>query len=221
MITPFRPLSILIHPLPALKPLPACPKTELQAVWTVKNWLVCLATVLLALGFAFQMVYASIPATVSINPKSALLAPSLQTVIAPEQIHDTAMPADFHRRALNALLVPLMDDDEPPRWTDNWMNFECRPNTTVTVDGKPFVARKRIPPVAFTVRWNMDGCTPLGREAMELSGGVELLVFHEDDGLSAIVTPTRFRVDSYLGQATLQGPFTAQMSLAKSATTRP
>lgn len=214
-------MSVLIHPEPALKPPPAWPETAPPAVWSVKHWLVCLATVLLAMGFAFVMVYPTILATISTIPKSALPAPPPHTVRAPEQMTDTALPADFHRRALNALLVPLMDDDEPPRWTDTWMNFECGPATQVMVNGKPLIARKRIPPVAFSVRWDMDGCTPLGQEAMELSGRVELLVFHEDEGLSAIVTPTRFRVDSYLGQTTLQGPFTAQMSLDKSSTTRP
>ncbi len=212
---------MLIHLEPALKSPPAWAETAQPPVWSVKHWLGCLATVVAALGLAFMMVYPTILGSTSNIPKSARIASPPDAVRAYEHMPDTALPADFLRLALNAFLVPLMDEDEPPRWTDNWMNFECGPATKVMVDGKPLIARKRIPPVAFSVHWDMDGCTPLGQAAMELSGGVDLLVFHEDEGLSAIVTPTRFRVDSYLGQASLQGPFTAEMSLDKSATTRP
>lgn len=200
---------------------PALPDTAPSADGSFKLWLGWLATVILALGFAVVMVYPKALTTLTPISKLASLAPPSHAVAAQEAMADAALPADFHRRALNALLVPLMDDDEPPRWTDTWMNFECGPATTVTVDGKPFIARKRIPPVAFTVRWDMDGCTPLGQESMELFGSVDLLVFHEDDGLSAIVMPTRLKVASHLGETQLHGSFTAQMSLDKSATTRP
>ncbi len=204
-----------------MKSPPALPDSAQSPDGSLKVWLGSLAAVVSFLGIAVVMGYPNIQATISPNPKLALWPPQPHTVIAQEAMADSAMPADFHRRVLNALLVPLMDDDEPPRWTDTWMNFECGPATTVMVDGKALIARKRIPPVAFSVRWNMDGCTPLGQAAMELSGSVDLLVFHEDEGMSAIVTPTRFRIDSYLGQASLHGPFTARMSLDKSATTRP
>ena len=134
---------------------------------------------------------------------------------------DAPMPVDLYRLAINALLVPLLDDDEPPRWTDAAIDFNCGPKTSVTVDGEPLVARKPIPATAFTVRWNIDGCAPVGAASVELSGRVELLVFHEDEGLSAIVIPDRLRVDSHMGRVWLRGPFAADMSFARSATTPP
>ncbi len=87
----------------------------------------------------------------------------------------------------------------------------CGPATHVEIDGKPLVPGARIPATAFTVRWNMDWCTPL--EAVELSGIVELLVFHEDTGLSAVVSADRLTVSSAKGTSRLSAPFAASMSL--------
>ena len=126
---------------------------------------------------------------------------------------DAPMPINLYRFALNALLVPLMDDAVPPQWTEVAMDFNCGPGTSVTVDGAPLVAGKLIPAKAFTVRWDMDHCTPMGPESVALSGRVELVVFHEDVGLSAMVMPDRLRVDSPMGSAWLQGPFAAETSL--------
>ena len=130
---------------------------------------------------------------------------------------DAPMPIDLYRFALNALLVPLMDDAVPPRWNEAAMDFNCGPGTSVTVDGAPLVAGKLIPAKAFTVRWDMDHCTPMGPESVALSGRVELVVFREDAGLSAMVMPDRLRVDSHLGSAWLHGPFSAETSLATAA----
>ncbi len=130
---------------------------------------------------------------------------------------DAPMPIDLYRFALNALLVPLMDDAEPPRWTEAVIDFNCGPGTSVTVDGAPLVAGKLIPAKAFTVRWDMDHCAPMGPESVALSGRVELVVFHEDAGLSAMVMPDRLRVDSHMGRAWLRGPFSTETSLATAA----
>lgn len=130
-------------------------------------------------------------------------------------VADAPMPINLYRFALNALLVPLMDDTEPPRWTDAAIDFHCGPGTSVTVDGAPLVAGKLIPAKAFTVRWDMDHCTPMGPESVALSGRVELVVSHVAGGLSAMVMPDRLRVDSHLGSAWLQGPFAAETSLVR------
>lgn len=130
---------------------------------------------------------------------------------------DARMPIDLYRFALNALLVPLMDDAEPPRWTKAGIDFSCGPGTNVTVDGAPLAAGTLIPAKAFTVRWDMDHCAPMGPESVMLSGRVELVVFHEDTGLSAMVMPDRLRVDSHMGSAWLQGPFAAETSLVTAA----
>ena len=130
---------------------------------------------------------------------------------------DAPMPIDLYRFALNALLVPLMDDAVPPRWTEVAMDFNCGSGTSVTVDAAPLVAGQLIPAKTFTVRWDMDHCTPMGPESVALSGRVELVVSHVAGGLSAMVTPDRLRVDSHLGSAWLQGPFAAETSLVRAA----
>lgn len=127
---------------------------------------------------------------------------------------DAPITRDFSRFALNALLVPLLDDDEPPRWTDVALSFFCGPATRVEVDGKPLVPGTRIPATAFTVRWHMDQCFPMDYSAVELSGTVELLVFHDDTGLSAVVSADRLRVSSAKGASRLSAPFAASMSFA-------
>ena len=132
-------------------------------------------------------------------------------------VPDAPMPIDLYRFALNALLVPLIDDAVPPRWTDVAIDFNCGPGTSVTVDAAPLVAGRLIPSKAFTVRWDMDHCTPLGPELVALSGRVELVVSHVDSGLSAMVFPDRLRVDSHMGRAWLHGPFSAVTSLATAA----
>jgi hypothetical protein len=118
---------------------------------------------------------------------------------------------DFSRFALNALLVTLIDDDEPPRWSDVALNHICGPATHVEVDGLPLVHGSRLPAGAFIVRWSMDQCTAL--EAFELQGRVELLVFHEDTGLSAVVTPDELIVSSTMGSSRMRAPFASSMSL--------
>jgi hypothetical protein len=115
--------------------------------------------------------------------------------------------------ALNALLVPLLDDAVPPRWTEVALHHLCGPGTRVEVNGQPLVPAAPIPATAFTVRWHIDSCWPLGSRDIELSGSVELLVFHEDNGLSALVSAQRLRVSGVRGSAGVGLPFTATMSL--------
>jgi hypothetical protein len=117
----------------------------------------------------------------------------------------------FSKFALNALLVPLIDDQEPPAWTDVGMRFFCGPSTSVEVDGRPLVPGGSLPATAFTVRWHIDYCWPL--DAFELSGDVELLIFHEDNGLSATVNAQRLKVSTWKGSSFVATPFAASMLL--------
>ena len=126
---------------------------------------------------------------------------------------DAPLPIDLYRFALNAFLVPLFDDAAPPRWTSAAVEFACGPGTTVVVDGAPMVAGQPIPDKAFTVRWMMDRCSPMGKESVELSGGVELVVHRKGAGLSAVVKPDQLRIDSHMGRAWLRGPFTAETEI--------
>jgi hypothetical protein len=93
------------------------------------------------------------------------------------------------------------------------MDFECESGTSVMIDGAPMVPGRPIPSKTFTVRWSMDHCAPMGREALQLTGGVELIVSHQDRDFHAIVTPDRLRVDSHMGRAWLRGPFSADTQI--------
>jgi hypothetical protein len=138
-----------------------------------------------------------------------------QPVLPPQAVAaravDDAITRDFSRFALNALLATLLDDDEPPRWSDVALSHFCGPAAHVEVNGMPLAHGSRIPTTSFTVRWSMDQCTPL--EGIELNGTVELLVFHEDSGLSAIVNPDRLIVSSAKGTSRMDAPFAASLSL--------
>ncbi|MEP7056805.1 MAG: hypothetical protein ABI809_03410 [Caldimonas sp.] len=129
--------------------------------------------------------------------------------------------AEFKGFLLNALLIPLLDDDTPPRWVDPWfvttssIALDCA-GARVSVDGKPLVAGARVPPTAFTLRWEMDRCSALN-EAVWLSGAVELLVFHDGDSYSASVRPEMLRVVSGVGDEILSVPFSASTSLVAPA----
>jgi hypothetical protein len=124
---------------------------------------------------------------------------------------DDPITGQFSRFALNALLVPLIDDHEPPIWTDVGMRFFCGPATSVEVNGRPLVPGASMPATAFTVRWHIDQCRPLARASFELSGDVEVLVFHEDDGLSAVVNAQRLKVSTSKGSSHVGTPFAASM----------
>lgn len=127
--------------------------------------------------------------------------------VMPNSPHDV----DLHRFALNALLVPLFDDAVPPNWSPLALEH-CGGDARVMVDGKPMVSGMPIPAAAFTVRWVMDHCTPFGLDSVALSGPAELLVFHEDTGLSAVVSPAGLRIDNWPGGTTLHGPFASELS---------
>lgn len=66
---------------------------------------------------------------------------------------------------------------------------------------------------ACTVRWYTDQCWPLDYSAFELSGVVDLVVHHEDTGLSSIVSAQRLRIATTKGSGSLAAPFAAAMAL--------
>ena len=182
-------------------------------------WLCSVAALALLLGLAVAMTDSK---NLSNTPRVAKLAviashTPVAMAVADDVMPGAPMPVDLYRFALNALLVPLIDDAVPPRWTDLGVDYFCDPGTTVMIDGEPMVPGKLVPAKAFTVRWNISRCAPMGPESVALSGRVELVVFHEDAGLSAMVMPDRLRVDSHLGRAWLRGPFAAETSLVTAA----
>lgn len=137
---------------------------------------------------------------------------------------DDGAPNDvqaFERHALNALLAPLLDDDEPPRWVAPHADFGCGDTATVTVDGGPLVPGTPVPRGSFQMRWRMNGCRPLGRDGPELSGIVDLSVYRADEALGAWVSPhaVHFLHDGH--RHVLDTPFAARLLLHAPAAGRP
>jgi hypothetical protein len=150
---------------------------------------------------------------------SSSKAPTAIASVEPQdqvaELRKAEIPAELIRFALNALLVPLLDDAVPPHWTGTVLEHTCGPGTRVLIDGKPLQPHSPMPARSFSVHWTMDRCLPFGFDSVELSGSVELLVFHEDGGLSAVVMPHRLQIHNGKGgNWFLERPFSAAMSLA-------
>ena len=137
---------------------------------------------------------------------------------AAAQARADALSGEFKHFALNALLISLLDDDSPPRWSDpGFLNasslvLNCV-SSRVEVDGRPLIPGAPLPSKAFRLAWDMAHCT-LFNGPVSLSGRIELVVYHDDDHYSAIVQPMHVLVQSDLGEtATLDQPFTASTPL--------
>lgn len=108
------------------------------------------------------------------------------TSVAPVQ--DPSLQRQFERHALNALLVPLLDDESDTQsWADPSLSMPCGPATTIKVDGRALEPGTPQPRRAFVLTWTLDRCEPFGIEGPVMSGHAELDVFRDDEGLSAIV----------------------------------
>lgn len=152
---------------------------------------------------------------------SRLDAPDSALQPLPARVARDTLATDLVSRfALNALLATLIDDATPPRWTDVAIHHFCGPATRVEIDGKPLVAGGRVPATAFTVRWSMDECWPFDFATVTLSGIVDLLVFHEENGLSAVVSADRMTISGVTGAGQLRVPFPASLSLASGVDTQ-
>lgn len=112
-------------------------------------WLSCIAVEAFVLVLALATFYPKNQP--SPDSKLALIAPSRLNAIGRDAMPDARLPVDLYHLAINALWVPLLDDEEPPRWTDAMIDFGCDPGTSVMVDGEPMVAGKLIPATTFTV----------------------------------------------------------------------
>jgi hypothetical protein len=122
-------------------------------------------------------------------PQASATSPSIDF----ERTDDLAV--DIRRFALNALLVPVLDDEaDPPRWGDPSLAVPCQAGTRVRVDGSALQPRAEANGRAFTLDWTLDQCLPFGDGGPELSGDAELVVFRDDDGVSAIVRLSALQV---------------------------
>lgn len=119
----------------------------------------------------------------------------------------------FMKFALNTFLVPLLDDDAPPRWADPTLSYDCE-SLDVQVDDAPLDVGAPVHDGAFTVRWHMERCTPFDGTVV-LSGDIVLKVEPLGGGYRVDLQPAQFHVVSAQGHEVLTQPFTARMSLGR------
>ena len=124
----------------------------------------------------------------------------------------TSARFDPQRFILNGLLVPAVDTDRMPlRWIDPRPAIQCRPGTSVRVNGVPLVPGDFVPNAPFELEWHADGCRPFGAAGPRFDGDVKLTVFREDWGFSAVVTPRGLRIMTPWHPLTVAHPGAATM----------
>lgn len=109
---------------------------------------------------------------------------------------DEVQALRLQRHALNAFLVPVIDDTETPRWTKNIAAMHCAPASRLFIDGKPMKPGAAVPTRPFTMSWSMVDCHPLDRTET-FNGNVKLTVFPSNEGYTAIVSPSALKVVTY------------------------
>ena len=148
-----------------------------------------------------------------------IAAPALPASPAADPPESVPM-AEFKAFALNALLIPLLDDGASPRWVDPFVTtalslaIACD-GARVSVDGLPLVPSAPVPARAFTLRWSMDHCAILNGSTA-LTGDVELLVFHDGDRYTASVQPIGLHVRSNAGDEVVSRRFSTSTPLTPS-----
>lgn len=95
--------------------------------------------------------------------------------------------AALGRFVVNALVLPLLDDAEPPRFTEVALQLMCADAADVRVNGRGLTEGMEMPAAAFVVQWQFAGTCPFGAEGPRLSGAADLLVLRDDEmGLQAL-----------------------------------
>jgi len=121
--------------------------------------------------------------------------------------------AQFQRFALNGLLAPLLDDAEPARWTTVPLHLFCGGGTSVSVDGRPLRSGAAVPARPFTLRWQMDACSPFGETSVLLGGLVELHVEPRHGQMAAVVDARALQITSAAGVVLPAGVFVATLAM--------
>lgn len=109
----------------------------------------------------------------------------------------------FQRFAINALVFPLIDDTEPPRWTRHATDWICDGRGEVAIDGKPLVEGEPVPIGVFSVRWNLQRCPPLSGAELLIDGEIALTVSHEGTDLHAHIAAPTLWVETPAGRRRL------------------
>jgi hypothetical protein len=143
----------------------------------------------------------AVPSVVSSTPRAVLATGETQRSVVKA----------FKTFALHALLLPLLDDETPARWADPSFSVDCD-DARVAIDGvRPDIGAPV--PDAFTVRWHMERCTPMG---LELTGEVELRVESSTSGYSARVHPKGLLVRAAAETYAMNEPFSAVLAVTDS-----
>jgi hypothetical protein len=101
----------------------------------------------------------------------------------------------LQRFAANALVLPLIDDTDPPRWSDHMIDWICDGRGRVTIDGRPLPDGEPVGTSPFSVRWDLERCAPFAGSEFLLEGVVELTVSLDGADFTAqIITPVKLGV---------------------------
>jgi hypothetical protein len=102
------------------------------------------------------------------------------------------VPDRVRDAALNALLVNLLDDDDPPRFADPQWAAVCAQHASVLLDGIPVRAGEAVPARSFELDWTLHNACPLGPDGPRLFGRLRMLVVRDDVyGLVPLVIEAR------------------------------
>jgi hypothetical protein len=105
----------------------------------------------------------------------------------------------LRRFAFNALVVPVLDDDDPARFAPVDSTLLCADRSQVAVNGETMVAGDTVPPGAFVLQWDLKMYCPFGRRGPFLDGRVDVLVFRDDEfGMDAVIRPITLAIDGFL-----------------------
>jgi hypothetical protein len=120
--------------------------------------------------------------------------------------------AVFHRFALNALLLPLLDPDAGPLvWTDPSFTLDCGLGTDVNIDGERPPVGRAVSERPYRVHWHLVQCVPFGGDLPTLDGDVELHVTPGPDAVRATVVPRGLKVFDGHDHRPVAEPFEAEL----------
>ena len=125
---------------------------------------------------------------------------------------DDDVVALWRKFALNALLAPLLDDSEPPRWVTPTLVSPCADTSSVTLDGKPLDGGAPLPPGSFVLHWRLADCAPLG-PLFSLRGSLAMQISREPKRISALISSSDLVVTAQGRPHRAAQPFTTTLSL--------
>ena len=115
--------------------------------------------------------------------------------------------SEFQHHALNFLLLPLIDDAEPLRWTLQNIAWICDGHGEPSIDGRPISEGQPFPSGPFVLRWRLHRCAPMNDASLIVDGVVDLAIVRSGDRLDAHVVGHSLRTASAAGESRWSGRF--------------